>query len=472
MTRLWQRLLFALLLVAILFVGARRRAVWREELVDKGIGGDGLHYWWMAVHLEKEHAISLDGKVPTWTRLPGFPALLAVTTSPQISWDGPSDKDAIKARVQAWLKRMKRVNNWVDLLAAVPLALLGLLLGGGLGALIGAAAWAVLPWSSVLAMHPLSDPLSTTLTALALVAIARALRDGRAGQFALAGALVALGQYVRPDAIFLVPLLVLAGLVRRGPLRERLRLGAIAVATYLVVFAPWPIRNKLEFGEAHFFAGVAGVDAKGKPLDREPAFRWLRTWVAGGETATVNVAWKFPSLPMWINEVPGEAFDSPEERAEVQQILMDYNHLGAKLDDGLVARLDAVSRARRSRDWMRFWVRLPWARLSSVLFPPRDGFRMGTLPTLQAERDGWIRADRVMVLVGLFGLVVAARRSWMARLLLLWLLVRFAVPVWLPVTEPRYLLPTLPVIYAGVAALVGEVWRAAARLAAPTRRSA
>src|SRR5262249_29867172 len=84
-TRAIVAVLYVLALYAIVQAGWQRRALWRGQLVDKGIGGDGIQYWEMAVHLEREHMASLDGKKPTWLRLPGYPMLLRLTTHPAAS---------------------------------------------------------------------------------------------------------------------------------------------------------------------------------------------------------------------------------------------------------------------------------------------------------------------------------------------------------------------------------------------------
>ena len=104
-----------LAMFALLNVGAKRRAAWREEYWEKGFGGDGVNYYQLAIHLQREHKVSLDGKQLEWTRLPGYPLLLALTTDPASSDVGSKHPDAIRDRVQAWMKRMKRVNTLCDL---------------------------------------------------------------------------------------------------------------------------------------------------------------------------------------------------------------------------------------------------------------------------------------------------------------------------------------------------------------------
>src|SRR5205814_335517 len=82
------------------------------------------------------------------------------------------------------------------------------------------------------------------------------------------------------------------------------------------------------------------------------------------------------------NEIPPEAFDSPAERGEMGKILDEYNRRGARLDGDLSDRLYTLARAHRARHPFDYWVRLPFLRVVTRLFPPRDGYALGTLPTL------------------------------------------------------------------------------------------
>src|SRR5207249_2230929 len=142
-------------------------------------------------------------------------------------------------------------------------------------------------------------------------------------------------------AVFLVPSILLGAVLAGPPRRARLRLAALAAGTWLLVYAPWPLRNQIVFGQPHFFGGTVGIDKYGKPLDRGAAFEWMRTWSAGGENDTVWVAWRFPSQPLTLKDIPPEAFDSPAEQGAMAAILDEYNRRGSRLDPDLSDRLYA-----------------------------------------------------------------------------------------------------------------------------------
>lgn len=458
-------LMYAAALYAVLERGHERRAIWRTQLVDKGIGGDGIQYWQMAVHLEREGIISFDGKEPTWLRLPGYPLLLRYTTRPAESDEGPTGPKDIQLRIDAWLQRAVRVNLAVDLATGAAAAFVGLALGGGPAALLAAGVWAWQPWSSVVAIHTLSDPLATLLTTLCLAAAVMAARAGPrrsrgpAAWLVVAGALAGMAQYVRADSILLVPAVALAGFfsTRPGPgerlsssLPRRFGRALLPVLVWAAVFAPWPLRNRCLFGEAHLF-GSAGLDAKGKPIDRSAAFEWMRTWCVGREMETVNVAWRLPSQSVRMSDIPHVAYDNADELSDLKYFLLEYNMAAWKLDEKLDGRLREMARRRRERDPGAFYVTLPLERMKLRLFPPRDGYGLGTLPMIVEQRERLEELDRQAVWAGLAGLALLLLRPSRRRLGLVaatWLLLRLALIGWIPAPEPRYLLEALPLIAA------------------------
>ena len=450
--------LFVLALLAILAFGAEKRLEWRGDLVDIGIGGDGLHYWHLAVNIERNKMISLDGKTPTWARLPGYPALLALTTEPARSDTGAKNPISVRDRVWAWRDRMTRVNLAIDLACGLFASLLALALGGGPFALGAALWWSMQPWSTVIAIHPLADGLATAVTAAALAALASAARRRSMGWFFLAGALCGVGQWVRADTLLLLPALGFAGLFAVGRPWERVGFAGVALLGWALVFAPWPARNRELFGEAHPWGGTS-LDAAGKPIDRTSAFAWMRTWCEGREEETIRVAWPFPGQGVWTAMVPPHAWDSEDERVRVSSLLVEYNRNGNKLTPELTAKLDAITAERLKAHRFKVWVRLPVRRVLNRLFAPRDGFGMGTLPPLGLgpERERWIRADTVITLAGLLALLLVAldrNRRGIGLALFGWILLRAFVVTWLnPAPEPRYFLEFLPVFAAGAAVL-------------------
>ncbi len=452
--------LFCALLGGILYWGAARRAEWRGQLVEKATTGDGGQYYAIALHLEREHMISYDGRQPEWTRLPGYPVFLWMVASADDTqkngvFDGP--------KTWAWLAKVARANQWLDLLTAVAALLLALALGARFAALGAALWWALQPGAAVVAAHPLSDVLATLVTTLCLAAAARASDEevtgrARAAWFAAAGLLAAIALYLRQDSLLLAPTVAAAALLVRAPWRERLRLAAVAGGVFAAAFAPWPARNLARFGRPHALGGM-GVDDAGREYDRSPLFAWMRS-IPPSERASIEIGWKFPGRPVNIERLPTDAWDSPEERIALTRLFDDYKRKKYQLDGDLRARLTALAEARKRRHPFDWWIGWP-ARRALQMAAPRGGFGLGTLPTLREHADAWRRAGLAVAgagLLGLAGLLARRRRRRAVAALAAWLALRTVIMAgWLPQGEPRYLLEELPLLAAAAATIPSTI---------------
>jgi hypothetical protein len=435
----------ALGIAVALAVGIVERAVWREQMNVIGFGGDAKQYYQVAASLQKKGTLSFDGTTPEWTRLPGYPVLL---------WALQLGPEGDRAAGRRWLTRAQWLNLLVDVALAGLVVLLGRALGAGRWAWAGGAAWLLQPWATLTATIPLSD-LTGSFLAVACLCAALWAMEGRARRFLLPGALAAAAQYVRGDAILLVPLLALAAL-----LRWNWRGAALGVGTYLVLFAAWPVRNLAVFGTPHWLGGGTNIDVRGGYFDRTAVMAWMRTWAAS-EQATVGVGWRFPFRPVSLADLPPDAVDA-EELPELREILSRYSAAGGQLDDPLRGRLSHLAAARAWRHPLRTFMFLPLRRMALMLFPPRDGFGLGPLPALAHFRPLYIAGDALLTVAALLALF-RTRRQRATQLAGAYLAMRLFLVGWMPTAEPRYFLPALPVIYALAAALpASRVRRAAA----------
>ncbi len=433
----------AVALVAILTIGAGLRIHWGPQLHDSGVGGDALQYFKLAVHLEREHSFSFDGKTPTWTRLPGQPLLLGAATRPSPAQTRVGTEEEQRAGVYAFLASCRTLGIAIELTTALLIALLALLLGAGHFALLGALLWAIQPWTSIVALRPLADAPATLLTTLCLILLLRAQSPWG---FAIAGATAGLAQLFRPDSILLVPTIALGAFLVRHRWRAMLAGGAL----WVLVFSPWPIRNLLRFGHPHPFAGGTNIALQGQEFDRSSVMDWMRTWAAS-EKATVEIAWRIQGRPLPLAELPPEAIDGPAERAELERLLGAYAKAGHRVTDEVAQGFRTLAAERRARHPFTHWVGLPLRRVARVLFPPWDGYGLGTLPTLIAQRTFWCILGAAVVIAGLFGLTLLLwRRATrpMAAVLALALLARCALLAWMPTIEARYGLEILPLLFA------------------------
>ncbi len=99
--------------------------------------------------------------------------------------------------------------------------------------------------------------------------------------------------------------------------------GAVFSIAFVLVLAPWAIRNRRIF---HVFQPLAPAHAEmpGEFVARG-YLRWLRTWV-DDPRYTAPMLWAMDSEPIKMEDIPDNAFDSDQERQRVAALLDQYNH--------------------------------------------------------------------------------------------------------------------------------------------------
>jgi hypothetical protein len=99
--------------------------------------------------------------------------------------------------------------------------------------------------------------------------------------------------------------------------------GAIFSLAFVLVLAPWTIRNARVF---HLFQPLA--PAHGEMPNEFVAhgyYRWLRTWL-DDERYIGPFLWALDDQPIILDDVPPDAFDSEQEKDRVEALLDKYNH--------------------------------------------------------------------------------------------------------------------------------------------------
>jgi len=99
--------------------------------------------------------------------------------------------------------------------------------------------------------------------------------------------------------------------------------GAMLSLGFFLALAPWTIRNERVFG---LFQPIAPAQAN-MPGEFVPNgyIRWLKTWVDDVKY-TETLEWPMDQDQIKIDQVPDYAFDSPEEREQVAELLDQYNN--------------------------------------------------------------------------------------------------------------------------------------------------
>ncbi len=315
--------------------------------------GDGLQYYALSQELINDHRFAFGPtKPPQYSRLPGYPLFLAVVAH-----------EAMPLHTHLWVAA--QANAWLDLGTALLVFFMLRDRRLGLGAAwAGFVAVIVCPMLVFLSCYGLSESLATFLTTLTLFC---ALRDGwrwTAG----AGAAFGLLQLTRVDGFAVLPAVALALWLGAKGWRALVRRGAIFAAVALVVFAPWPIRNYIRFGEAHV-EGTAWMRQDGKPLPLG-MMRWMRSWGTGAwgqDFALLKVANDGYLRTTRSGILLPAMWDSDAERQLVTQLFDRFNHEG--LSPSLDAAFDRLAAERRARQPLHYWIGLPARRFVAEWTP-------------------------------------------------------------------------------------------------------
>jgi hypothetical protein len=441
--------------------------------------GDTVLYEQMATNWLKHHVYAMEvfGQItPVDLRVPGYPAFLALV----YAITGHTGSDARLAVMIA--------QALVDLLSCVLIATLAATLflmvneRNQPGRVFPAALWmaALCPFTANYVAVPLTETFAIFFTVAALLPLC--LLAGRprnngwlfikkdwpfANNFAYLAAfaafLVGVGTLFRPESpLLLVAAWIVLGIVLVSQ-HEAKRWVLTVVGTGLVCampLVPWAVRNAVTLHELQFLA------PKNSNLPGELIpygfMSWEKTWLYRFRDVYL-VPWKLNDEAIRVEDIPGRAFDTAEERDRVAAILEPYNSdlTLTPEEDGAFGEL---ARQRTARHPLRTYLWLPLARAVTMWFTPRIEL-IPVSGTVFPLRQSW-QDDKIdqSVTVGLFLLNIAYvalaiwgalrlwRRSSAVRpavgVLLVFIVLRTAFLTTLETPEPRYVLVCFPAIIA------------------------
>ncbi len=448
--------------------------------------GDTVIYEQLATNWVKhgKYAMDIGGQaVPVDLRMPGYPAFLAAIFK-LTGHPGES------ARLAVMLAQVV-----VDLAGCVVIATLAALLvslcsqktNRGRAFLIGLWLAALCPFTANYAAVPLTEVWATLLTAVALVILVMLTADVRGegrewprrgwmsgkGYWrwaALAGSVVGLGTLFRPEApLLLGTSLVLLGLWMwwRGETKRFVKTAALMVCACVVPLVPWIARNAISL---HEFQPLAPRDTM-LPGELNPKgfMAWESTWLFRVRDCYL-VPWKLNDEEIQLEDIPGSAFDTAEERKRVAAVLDVYNDdlTLTKDEDEVFAQL---ARERTARHPLRTYLWIPLRRAVRIWFTPRiellpvsgHVFPLGYM----SEEDPVDQRVTILIFflnifyvgLGIWGgwKLWKCRRSRAAVVLIVFYIVaRTAFLTTLETPEPRYVLECFPALIAmGAAVFVG-----------------
>ncbi len=405
--------------------------------------GDQLQYYALAQELLTHHRFAFQPEpFPlAWTRLPGYPLFVAFLAAPF-----PMSLESHIVRVTLW-------NALLDLGSALIAARILVEMGRAAAARYGFTAVVVCPLMMFLSTCGLTESLATLLAAVEVLLILRISRGVRITRnAALLGIAAGCAQLVRADALFLLPAAVLALGVASAPRRAKLLSALVFSGAFAVVFAPWPVRNQLEFGSPHPL-GTAWIRMDGA-AQRQGMLDWMRTWSTsqpGDGFLMVPLAYDHPLDVNRPGIVLPAMYDDDAERSRVVGLFEEYDR--TRITPGLDQEFAALAAERAHRAPLRTWLLLPLLR-GLAAWRPLPEYEVSVRASwlgLPSMRGAYGRFERLLLALAVVGAAVLWRASERraVAILLCAIATRTALPAALqPFPIERYVVEVFPAILA------------------------
>jgi len=393
--------------------------------------------------------------IPTLTRLPGYPAFLAVV----FAIFGADQYRAVFV-----------IQIFVDIATCFVIADIARRTISDRAAKTAFLLSALCPFLANYASVALTETLEVFFTALALdcaVTGLTALCSPSSGDTVRlpsflpwigCGAATGAAILFRPDGGILlaaIGLYLAFAIVRNFRSRRSavtlLSAGLIVAAVTCAVLAPWTIRNWHAF---HRFQPLAPRYANEQDEGVAYGFnRWVKTWIA--DYASVEeVYWPVPDEPVDPAKLPDRAFDSFEQKQATLYVIAGYNE-----DLAVSPEIDAcfanLAAERIRQHPLRYYVQLPFLRIADMWLRPRTELLPSDVRWWEFNDDP--RGSALAVGLGLLNLlyiVAALAGGWRFReikyvgLLICFVVLRSGFLGTLENPEPRYTLECFPVVIA------------------------
>ena len=303
-----------------------------------------------------------DRIVPTYLRLPGYPAFLVAVFA-------VFRRDNFRA--------LLLLQILVDLGTSLLTADLTRRSVSERAAKIAFLLAALCPFFANYAATALTETLEVFFTALALdlavFGLGR-LEQERLGPWIWCGLAVAASILLRPDgglllvAIGVYLLIVLVRVVHERREWKRVFWAGVLLSIFLLApLIPWTARNWLAF---HQFQPLTPRYAN-NPWDYVPIGfnRWVKTWIAD-YVSVEEIYWHAPGEKIDSEKLPARAFDSAEQKQRTVELLDSYNQ-STEIDPELDAQFAQLAQERIRARPLRYYVWLPELRIADMWLRPR-----------------------------------------------------------------------------------------------------
>ena len=306
-------------------------------------------------------------------------------------------------------------------------------------------------------------------------------------RFAVLGSfLTGIATLIRPEMPLLVVVAALVYALRMWGafnIRKAALYAAAMAGAFLLPLAPWVARNFVTLHEVQILAPrYATLPDEYAPVGY---YAWTGTWLERYRDVYLSL-WKIGEEPIDMDDLPSTAFDSPQEKAQVADLIDRYNMSSdLEISPDLDREFANLARERTARHPFRTYVQVPFERALTVWFTPRTEL----LPIdgkLWPLRERWEDSHAEFLTTAGFGalgylyIALAAGGIWVAWraghangevsplmdgwqdaanlwgvfLLVAYLVIRTAFLTTVEAPEPRYVVSCYPAVLALVAMLV------------------
>ena len=378
---------------------------------------------------------------PTYIRLPGYPAFLALI----FSIFGMEHYRAVLV-----------TQIFVDLATCLICADLARRLSGERAAKVAFVLAALCPFLANYSAAALTETLEIFFTALALDMAVSAIQQTKLSSAAWSGLCCAAAILLRPDGVLLLVCIFSYAIWRgfnkspQSPPRAWFVQAALLIAALAVLpLVPWTVRNYKVFDRLQPLAPrYANEEDEFVPMGFN---HWTKTWIAD-YTSVEEIYWSVPGSPIDLSKLPDRAFDSAQQRELTEQVISGYNqllHVSPELD----RTFEAIAADRTRSHALRYYVELPLLRILDMWLRPRTEM-------LPSDSRWWEFNDdpqwsALAVFFGLTGVFYVACALWggvcarplaFSGLLLLFVGMRSLFLGTLENPEPRYTLEMYPTV--------------------------
>jgi hypothetical protein len=445
--------------------------------------GDAVVYEQIATNWLQRHIFAMnigDAIVPVDLRMPGYPAFLALVYA-ITRRIGPAARFYVGvAQILVDVATCATIGAFAALLALLTRP------RPACRDVFMAALWlaALCPFTAHYVAVPLTETWATFFTALAFLFLSLLLVRARSTRgestsrrwtaswnlpllAVLSGFVAGLGTLFRPETpmLLMVAFMVLAFLLlRAGEIRRLILICVVTLFGFAVPLLPWVLRNAITL---HEFQPLAPKDTMlPGELDPKGFMAWERTWLYRFRDVYL-VPWKLNDEEIRLEDIPPSAFDTPEERERVANVLEKYNDeiTWTADEDAVFAQL---ARERTARHPLRTYLWVPLRRAVRIWFTPRiellpvsgNVFPLAYMheedPLDQRVTVSYFFLNIIYVALGIAG----AWKLWRYPVvrpavvfIMLYILARTAFLASLETPEPRYVLVCFPAIIAFAAQL-------------------